>query len=949
MSAARARPLPLPLSTFIGRADELAALRDLAGRARLVSLVGPGGCGKTRLALEHLVAGAPRRRVDGAIEGPDAAGPRHGDGPEPATVAVVELAAVLDGERVTAVLAEAFGVRADATSDPLEHLVDQLGDDEVCALIDNCEHLVDEVARVVGVLLTRCRGASFVITSREPLGVAGEVIYRVPSLGLPPAGSTFAAAATSDAVRLFVERAALVRPELELDDAAADAVVEICRRVDGLPLAIELAAARLTVLSPARIAAGLDDRFRLLTGGGRAALSRHRTLHACVAWSYGLLTADEQRLLDLLSVFSEGCRQDAVEAVAAGELDADLVFDLLDRLVHKSLVIADPRSDGTRFTLLETIAAFAADRLADDGGAEPARDRHLAHYAAFVADAEPELTGADQDRWLRSLRAEQGNIRAALSRAAERAERGDPAAAATVWAMVGGLTFFWSTAGRFHEARAWFERCAAHPTVPAQAELPARWGAAHVALYGGDFGAGLSLAADAYERAVELGDTRYAGRALNSLGTTELFIDVGAAFAKQDHAVELAEAAGDDWCLADALQAAAYGYALVLAFEEATKRLARARPIAERLDHPLLLAWDRIGVALVAAQAGDVRAGLAALPAAAVQVERTGDPNLAMNLLAVEAMTAFLAGHGHRWLDRLDEARVEAPRRGAGEAVPMIALWSAILLVGHGETARARAVMDEHLPLIEAFTPAMASRALAVDALAALQAGDLGRAREQVDAARPSTPPPITARAAAAHELAAALVAWGEGDLGRAEAAVLEALPTIAESGARTATVDALEILAVVLVAKEDRGGAARALGTAAGLRHAMGIVRTELDAFTRPALVATREQAVIDPDLAAAWREGEVASLDDVVAHARRTRGARRRPSLGWDSLTPTEVRVASLVAEGSTNAQVALQLFVANETVKTHLSHIYTKLDLPNRAALSAAYTRWASTGDS
>jgi DNA-binding CsgD family transcriptional regulator len=760
---------------------------------------------------------------------------------------------------------------------------------------------------------------------------------------VPAPGTSLADAAHTDAVRLFLDRAALVRSGTSIDDGEGDAVVEICRRLDGLPLAIELAAARLTMLSPTRIAAGLDDRFRLLTGGGRAARARHQTLHACVAWSYGLLTGDEQHLLDLLSVFRESCSLDAVEAVVADELAPDLVFDLLDRLVRKSLVVADPAPDGTRFRLLETISAFAADRLADRGGTDAARDRHLVYFSRSVDEAEPELTGVDQDRWLRSLRTDQANVRAALERAAEQADT--PAGAAALWAMVGGLTFYWSTTGRFRDARSWFEQCLAHATAPDRAQLPARWGAAHVALYGGDFGSGLAFASGAYELAARLDDTRYAARALNSLGTAELFIDVSAGLAKQERAVELATAAHDDWCLADALQAAAYGDAFCYRLDAAAARLDRARPIAARLDHPLLLAWDRIGQALVAVLSGEVTAAQAILPDAAIQTERTRDPNLAMNLLVARAMTAFLAGDGRAWLGELDQALHDAPRIGAGEAAPMIAPFLATLLLAHGEVGRAHAVLDDHLPIITAFTPALAARVLQIAAVAALAADDPRQARDRIDAALVAGGSPQSSGFPAILEVTAALVAVREGDLGRAERTARRAVPAIAGVGAWAATVDALEALAVVLEATDDLVGAARAIGAARRLRAAHGIVRSELDVLTRHTVQRSVTWAGANPDGRAALAEGEAAPLADTVAQVQRSRGARRRPTLGWDSLTPTELQVVALVAEGSTNAQVAARLFVSSETVKTHLSHVYTKLDVPNRAALSAAYVRRAA----
>jgi predicted ATPase len=335
--------LPAQLATFIGRDRELAEVRGLDASCRLVTLTGAGGAGKTRLGLQ-----AAAELLDGT-----------GDG-----VWLVELAAVWDSDAVASAISAALGLAGLPGKPALAGLLEALAFQHVLIVLDNCEHLIDACAKTVDAILRRCPGVYLLATSREPLGIGGETIYRVPSLSLPgpddgdPAGS-------GDAVALFVQRAKEQGVDLSADTQTVLLLDSICRRLDGLPLAIELAAARLRSISLNGLRDRLDQRFRLLTGGSRAALERQQTLRATVDWSYSLLNGPEQSLLRRLSVFAEGFDLDASEAVCgAGHLD---VTDLLGSLVDKSLVMAEPAGGALRYRLLETIRQFAAERLVEAG------------------------------------------------------------------------------------------------------------------------------------------------------------------------------------------------------------------------------------------------------------------------------------------------------------------------------------------------------------------------------------------------------------------------------------------------------------------------------------------------------------------------------------------------------------------------------------------------------
>ncbi|WP_460808635.1 ATP-binding protein [Micromonospora zhanjiangensis] len=381
------------LTTFVGRDEDLRRLtKQLAGN-RLVTLIGPGGAGKTRLA-----------GVAAAVLAEDIAGGAW----------LVELAPITDPADVPRVVLDTLGRRTDrpgetvglAPRDTMGRLVDTLSTDETLIVLDNCEHVVDAAARLADDLLGRCPGLRVLATSREPLGILGEVLDAVPPLRLPPADAAPVDALAYPSVQLLRDRAAAVRSGFAVtDDNVAD-VVEICRRLDGLPLAIELAAARLRTLSPRQVAAGLDDRFRLLTGGSRTALPRHRTLRAVVDWSWGLLTGDERRLAERLAVFPSSITADS--AAGAGGDDAAA---LLDALVDKSLL--QVVGDG-RFRMLETIREYGLERLAAAGGVADVRAAHAGYFLRLVRTADPHLRTAGQLPWLRLLEAERENIVGAL-------------------------------------------------------------------------------------------------------------------------------------------------------------------------------------------------------------------------------------------------------------------------------------------------------------------------------------------------------------------------------------------------------------------------------------------------------------------------------------------------------------------------------------------------------
>ena len=425
---ARRHNLPAPITSFVGREREIREVQDLIHAHRLVTLTGSGGAGKTRLSLE----------VGAAIldQFPDG-------------VWLAELAPVSDAALVPQAVLSILSLREDPRRTAFESLTDYLREKSLLLLLDNCEHLIPACAQLADGLLRACPGLKMIASSREALGVAGEVAYRVPSLSTPDPGHmpSLDELRDVDSIRLFLERASTAMPGFTLTSANARSVAEICSRLDGIPLAIELAAARLRVLSPEQIASRLDDRFRLLTGGARTALPRQQTLRATIDWSYSLLSEPEKVLFRRLAVFVGGWTLQAAESVCGDEAALD-VLDVLTHLLDKSLIFLDESTDEVRYHRLETIRQYSREKLLETDEVEWLRDRHLDFFVGFSEAVDEHLQGRDQLLWQRRMAAEQDNLRAALEWGLAR----NPDAALRI---CGASNLFWTAGGFSAEGLRW--------------------------------------------------------------------------------------------------------------------------------------------------------------------------------------------------------------------------------------------------------------------------------------------------------------------------------------------------------------------------------------------------------------------------------------------------------------------------------------------------------------
>ncbi len=444
--------LPAQLTSFVGREKEISAIKQLITANRLTTLTGPGGTGKTRLSLQ-----VAADLLDSFSDG----------------VWFVELAQLADPTLVTQTVITALGLRQEASYSQQKILTDYLGSKTALLILDNCEHLVEASAQLAETLLLACPTLRLLASSREALGIPGEVPYRVPSLSMPNAQalSSLELVTQSEAARLFVDRAKTVLPGFAVSAENAPAIIQICARLDGIPLAIELAAARVKMLNAEQIAERLDDRFRLLTGGSRTALPRQQTLRALIDWSYDLLSITERSLLVRLSIFAGGWTLEAAETVcsdpsSANREDSSIlkndVLDLLTQLVNKSLIIVDAEDRSqTRYRLLETVRQYAREKLMDTGVASAVRNRYLEHFMQLAERAEFEFNGPDQVLWMNRMDAELDNLRAAMEWSLDQnVEAG--------MRLVSALQWFWVTHAHFGDGIEKLTQLLARP----QASIP---------------------------------------------------------------------------------------------------------------------------------------------------------------------------------------------------------------------------------------------------------------------------------------------------------------------------------------------------------------------------------------------------------------------------------------------------------------------------------------------
>ncbi|MBC8077936.1 MAG: tetratricopeptide repeat protein, partial [Chloroflexales bacterium] len=636
------------LTSFVGREREMAEVRRLLGTTRLLTLAGAGGVGKTRLALQ---VGAAMQEA-------------FADG-----VWLVELAALADPILVPHAVALILGI-ASTSALPIDTVVaDNLCDKQLLLILDNCEHLLGACATLAEFLLREAPQLRILMTSRESLGVLSATTWQVPALSLPdpsPASDTPPAIEhlrESEAVQLFVERAAMAQPDFALTLHNAPAIAELCHRLDGMPLAIELAATRVRVMSIQELAARLDDRFNLLTSGNSTALPRHQTLRAMIDWSYDLLSEPERALLRWLSVFAGGWTLEAAEAVASKlkieneKLRNDhnnqqfSILDLLTHLINKSLVVVDERDDATRYRLLETIRAYAHEKLVQATEEHYARTEHLDYYVWLVGQAAPHLTGLYHQAWYVRLEVEHANLRAAL----EWATCHDMQAALR---LIANLWYFWLWNGYWSEGLTWVDR-----VLPATAQERTR--ARAWSLIGGATLAGRT--GDEAKLAVWLAEGLALAQALDEregLAWARITMGVVAseyvqAEAFLEESIALARAAHNEWLVAMARFVLGERTRSHGDRERATAHYSESLALFRAVGDHLMIAWPLGNLGRLALQSGDYAQAQAAFEES-VALCRVVDNKLGAADWLIQVATAALY--------QLDYARAQA---ALGECLPL--------------------------------------------------------------------------------------------------------------------------------------------------------------------------------------------------------------------------------------------------------------------------------------
>jgi predicted ATPase/class 3 adenylate cyclase/DNA-binding CsgD family transcriptional regulator len=890
-----AHNLPLQLTSFVGREAEMHEVRQLLADNRLVTLTGAGGAGKTRLAVEIAARIAAEFR----------------DG-----VWYVDLAPVTHPAVVPVAVARALGLPDQPGRSTMDTLLRFVRDRQMLVVLDNCEHLLDACAELVVAVLGAAQELTLLATSREPIGVAGEVSWRVPSLSV-----------SDEAMELFTDRARRVRPDFRVTGDNAAAVTEICRRLDGLPLAIELAAARVRALSLAEILDGLHDRFRLLTGGSRTAVRRQQTLRASVDWSHALLTETERILFRRLAVFLGGFDLDAAQAVCGFDgVQGYQVLDELTLLVDKSLVVADDRGGRTRYRLLETVRQYALEKLGESGEADAVRTRHRDYYTALAAlvDAPADR---DYEQHIEQAEIEIDNLRAAFGWSRENCE------VELALGLASSLQPLWLARGRIREGLVWFAAALAD-LGPQDFEVAAAVRAralADTAGLGLWMGAADSLdhAQQALAIAREVDDPALLARALTAcvfIAATNADV-AGPYFAE---AIGLARELNDRWRLSQILAWQANG-ALVAGDPIAARAAAEeGRDLADAIGDRFVSRQCRYCLAMAQLYQGDLAGAAAQFDQVVAEAEPAHDE--IWRLFGLAGQGAVLAWQGEVSASRAAaDACVEAASELGGyfAGLAYSALVAAVLAAGDVATALdATEAAWRHLSVL----PRTAATMRANIAQATLAGGNLSAARRWADDAVATT--------TGWHLLVAlttrARVAIAQGECDQAERDAHEALVCAAEVQAYHGISDTIECLATLADDSGSHREAARLFGAAQAIRQRMGAVRFKIWDAGYEASVAAVRDAMGQGDFDSAWAEGAALSTEEAIAYAQRGRGERKRPTRGWASLTPTERDVVRLVSEGLANNDIATRLFVSPRTVQTHLTHVYTKLGLSSRVQL-------------
>jgi predicted ATPase/DNA-binding CsgD family transcriptional regulator len=903
--------LPAALTSFIGRTNEIEELLGLLASARLVTLTGAPGMGKTRLAYE-----VGTRVAQGYRDG----------------VRAVELASIVHGGLVPQALASVLWVHEEPGQPLVESLTATLRESSTLLIFDNCEHVIAACAELIETLLRSCSGVHVLATSREPLNVAGEVTWVTPPLSVPgPVDALLPESLPEyEAARLFVER--IPARDFSLTPDIAEAIGEICRRLDGIPLAIELAAALVGILSPAHIAARLDERFTLLTRGQRTAPPRHRTLLAALDWSHDILSAREQTLLRRLSVFAGSWTLEAAEEVCAGnDIPKSEVLEILIGLVAKSLVMPEALGIQTRYRLLETIREYGRTKLGRSSEENRLREAHARFYLWLAEQAEHELTGARQGEWFHRLEADLPNLRMALEWNLAREESQSSLRLASV------LTLFWLVRGYLLEGREWLTRSlSVSGQVPSPLRAKALWGAGFLASMLGDFKAGQKMGEEALVLSRELKDLQGSARALNLLGLRALQepLEVRPLL---EESIALAREVEDSWCLAGSLGMLGFARVFQGDFLAAANPFEECIAVARRTGNKQGLRMGLLGLGYVAVQTGDqARAGRLLEEGLAVALELDDTLWSAVALVYLGELSCVRGDY--RQAQVLDQEAVDLARKTRSNTILGLCLsFLGRVALRRDDPLRARSLFKEVLSLPK--------HTCSEGSLASARLGhaEVVRSLHGPASARPFLEEALSVARRSGDKM---VISWSLQSCGKAarcegaweEAMTFhrEALRLQEETGHLPGLIQSLEALAGLAAEVGRCEYASRLFGAAHSLRKAIALAQPSHQQASYEVDVALARAGLSSKEFSAAWQEGGTQSVKEAVRYASQGWGRRNRASTGWASLTRAEREVVRLVAEGLTNPEIGDRLYISRRTVQTHLSHVYAKLGISSRKQL-------------
>jgi predicted ATPase/DNA-binding CsgD family transcriptional regulator len=872
--------LPAQLTPLIGRDGDVPAVGTIVRAERLVTLTGSGGIGKTRLALA--VAADQIETYPGGVW-------------------LAELAGVNDPAAVAATVLAATGALQSVSESVVAAVARELSDGSFLIVLDNCEHLIPACAAFANDLLAASGSATVLATSREPLGVQGEVVWRVPSLEAPTVEDgpvPVRALSQYDAVQLFADRARRARPSFSVSDATAPAVAQICYRLDGIPLALELAAARCRQISVERIAHDLDDRFRLLTGGARTVLPRQQTLEASIDWSHDRLDPIEQVVFRRLGIFTGTFPLEAAEGVvtAPGDVESVEVFDLLCRLVDKSLVQVTDAGDGEpRYRMLESLRAYAVSRAREAGEIVVLRTHHARWWCAWLEERWADL---HTDAMVELVDEFHADLRSALDGSVD-----DPQLGLDLLWRLGRP---WQNSSRYADAMAGVDR---FMTDDNAARFPEEW-------------------------------MRAATTVATLVVTARGYVDM---ISLLKVAERIASERGDEYYLTVVRWLS--GFTPELCVSLRTLAHQNGQRYAEALS---ILALAQLEVD------GDPRAGLALLTTPEAIAAAGESSYLADTSKRVQAMGDFATGRLSRCID---SARELTTTRSLLFAVSAIQLLIGAGLLSGDEDTLAFAVDFAERKLRG--TPHTASTADMASAAIDLVRGGPSRlakelrpdntglvtlqlyihSRGAIDAGETDIALATVSAVARPHPHGRAVAAAIEAAISRDEDQWHAALRLAVDHDLRLIVVDAIEGLAVAASSAESWTECLRLAAAADQLRRETGYAwRYPTEQEVLAEAVASAQQHLGPERATAAETEGHRLDWHEVAAYVQRARGERKRPRHGWASLTPTESQIVALVAEGLTNPQIADRLLMGRATVKTHLEHIFAKIGVSTRAELAA-----------